>query len=134
MPSGAPDDPSVHDEDILYRRIIIDQVKRRRSDGTIERVGSNAFDDSSDGSPCSVHLHSKLVEAGLDWDSVLAGYETRAGLAWIQVGEARALGYGVVPTPRDGEPGHADLTGDKDTPSRQKQLAKKAIIKVSPPE
>lgn len=134
MPSGVPDDSAVSSEDLLYRRITINQVKRRKHDGKIERVGSNAFDDSSNGSPCSVHIDSRLRAAGLDRESVLEGYEKRAGLASLRVGDARDLGFGVVPTPTPDEPGHADLTGDKDSPSRQKQLAKKAEILIPPPE
>jgi hypothetical protein len=133
MPNGIPpDDSQIPDDEVLYRRITIRQVKRK---GTrIERVGSNAFDDSSDGSDCSVHLESKLAECALKPDSVLKGYEDRCGLAMVTAGEVRELGFGVLYTPEPEWPAHGSLTGEKDHPGRQKRLAKLAKVVIDPPD
>lgn len=134
MPNGSPpDDKVISDDDLLYRRITIEQVKRDRQTGRILRLGSNAFDDSNDGDPCSVHLGSKLVEAGLEPASILIGNEHRCGLAEVTVRDVRELGYGVLFAPLVDWPAHASLTGDKGNPRRQRDLARAARIVIDPP-
>ena len=133
MPNGSPpDDPDIPHDEILYRRVTSHQVKWRN--GSLERVGKNAFDDSSDGTHCSIHLGSKLDENGLTPESLLAGYEDRCGLARFTAGDARGCGFGVLYSPElPHEPAHGSLTGDK-TPSKpRKDLAKKASMVVIPP-
>lgn len=124
------DDQGIPDEETLYRRIHPLQVKRR-PDGTIERIGSNAFRDSSDGSPCSIALASKLVEHGLEPGDLLRGYE-HMGLASFTAGQARECGFGLLHTPKDGEPAHGDLTGDKRAQKPRRRLAALARLLQEP--
>jgi hypothetical protein len=132
MPADpAPDDPAIDDEEIIYRRVHSRQVKWG-SDGTVERVGSNAFEDSFDGSYCSIALASMLVANGLDPLSLLDGYE-HMGLISFTARDARDCGFGVLPTPKlPDEPAHGDLTGDKGPQSPRRRLAKRAAV-IRPP-
>lgn len=129
--SAEKDDEGITDSDIIYRRIASKHTKRNKATGAIERVGSNAFDDSKDGSPCSVHLHSALLAHRLPPESILRGHEGW-GIASLRVGDARALGFGIVRDSVPDWPAHCLLTGDKQDVKKQKSLARSAKVYRSP--
>jgi hypothetical protein len=130
-PGPVRDDPAIDDAEILYRRVTPEQVKWER--GVPLRAGKNAFMDSSDGSDCSLAIEGRLKEHGLSSISVLSGYEDRCGLVSFTAGDARACGYGVLYTPKQGEPAHGSLTGDKTDAQPRKRLAEKSKVVVPPP-
>jgi hypothetical protein len=131
MADGAPpDDLAIPDEERLYRRLHFGQVSWN-SDGSVKKVGKNAFQDSLDGSPCSIAIGGLLTSNGLEPNDLLAGHEA-FGLAVFTAGDARECGFGVVSTPRNNEPAHGDLTGDKDPAGPRRKLAGKVIV-LRPP-
>ena len=92
-PTAYGDDPSVSNDEILYRR-----VRREQWHWAEGRPQSGAFDDSPDGSPMSVALHSLLLSAGLKPQDLLAGH-AEFGLVRFTAELARGLGLAVTTKP-----------------------------------
>ena len=127
------DDLSIAGDEILYRRVPPQAVKRSPTTGLAERAGSGDFEDSDDGTPCSIFIRSKLDENGLGLSDVLKGYEGKVGVAEFSAQDARDAGFGVVHRPdEEGGPAHGGLTGKK-TQGARKKLAKATRIVVQPP-
>jgi len=133
-PSSTPpeDDPSIADDDVLYRRVHPKQVKWDEAGVLAVRAGSGEFEDSEDGTGCSVAIKSVMEQHGLGISDLLRGYESEQGLAEFFARDARAVGFGVIHKPLASDPAHGELTGPK-PPSARKRLAKATRIVVQPP-
>ena len=115
------DDPAILDEAVLLRRVPRQMLKLDEANKTV-RPTSQAFNDSSDGSPRSVQLEHLLPDGAAD---ALAGH---AGvfLVALPAREVRRLGFQIASKPRvPGEPAHAWVVGKK-TQSLRTRLAKLA--------
>src|SRR5438552_2436626 len=90
MSSGFEDDPTILDEDVLYRRI---PPGFCRWDDEAEewRAISSAFSDHPNGSPMSVVLSSILIANGRDARSIIANFPGYALVEW-RAGFVRSLG------------------------------------------
>ena len=112
------DDPSINDDDSVYRRIPEDWVI---SDGNLRRFrpSSQAFRQGGTYGLVSVYLASETSP-----DAVMAEGR-QAYLAEVGVGMIRGLGLGVIRSPETGGPGHCDITGRK-TRSVLNRIAKQA--------
>jgi hypothetical protein len=131
MADGPPrDDPAIPDEECLYRRLHSSHVSWNPN-GSVKKIGKNAFQDSSEESPCSIAIGGLLASNGLEPDDLLAGYPS-FGLAIFTAGDARECGFGVISTPRSNEPAHGNLTGDKGPAGPRRKLAGKARV-LRPP-
>ena len=131
MSDGGPtNDPAIANDELLYRRLHWKHVSWN-PDGSIKKINSNAFQDSGDETPCSIAIGALLAANGLRPEELLRDYEG-FGLAVFRARDARDCGFGVVPTPREGEPAHADLTGDKNPNGPRRKLARRAEI-LTPP-
>ena len=80
----------------------------------------------------SVHVKEILRENGLTADSILEGHKNFA-LAYITAGAARDLAQAIVKNPRDGQPAHAHVVGNKPK-SVQRSFARVAEWEIPPPE
>lgn len=126
-PAEYRNDPFLSDDEILYRRVRNDQWVWAEG-----RPQSGAFDDSPDGSPMSVAIHSRLRAVGLEPKDLLAGHP-QFGLVSLTVGFVRSLGFAVTADPPvAGEPAHAWVAGKKTT-SRKRRMAKKCVVEIHPP-
>ena len=100
------DDPSINDDDSVYRRIpadwaILDDNLRRF------RPSSQAFTQGGADGLVSVYLASETSP-----DAVMSEGR-QAYLVEVGVGAIRDLGLGVIRSPDTGGPGHCDITGRK---------------------
>lgn len=121
------DDPNVSNEEILYRR-----VRREQWHWAEGRPQSGAFDDSPDGSPMSVALHSLMVGAGMKPEDLLSGHP-EFGLVKFTAELVRSLSLAVTAKPPiAGEPAHGLVAGKK-TLARKRRLAKDCQVEVQPP-
>jgi hypothetical protein len=116
------DDSSIGDDEALWRWVRPDQWEPM---GDSTRPRSDAFCDSSDGSPMSVDRAQVRQQRGEGPEHTVAD---RPGylVAEVQAGSCRALHLGVVPDPLPDNPAHAGVTGTK-THSVRRQLAKAAL-------
>ena len=126
--TAAPNDASIRDESIVWRRIppwhiIYDENLGRW------RPSSSAFADDPDGQSMSVVLAEAV--GGRGTAEILAGHEGFA-LAAVPVGVVRACGLGVIRDPLESEPAHALVVGPKPK-AVQRRLAKAAVWAVPPP-
>jgi hypothetical protein len=117
MPTRV-DDPTIGDEEVLWRRIRPEWVQRE-PDGT-SRPGSFAFMDRTPSAELSVHIASLT-----DQDCVLQGYP-QDNLAAIKAGHPRSLGYAIVRDPTPEDPSHALIC-----PSPNKGNARKIAKQAS---
>ena len=135
------DDTTIPDDEVLYRLIRVDNT-RYNADGTVDRPGTNAFQDYPEskltevGAPAvavSVFLRSAL--AGEGHVAALLDRYPGYGLAAIAAGAARAEGQGVVRWPTVSEPAHAMIfckVGKRKSDGQSKRLAKAATV-IEPP-
>ena len=125
--SDFPDDRSVPDDAVLWRRIPLNTVCVTTHEGR-EIPSSAAFDDSSDGSPMSVALASVLEKP----ERLLEGRSCPCGVVGFTAGEARALGLRICPDDAgDSYRGHAYVAGNK-TKKTKRALAVASRWVVSP--
>jgi hypothetical protein len=117
------DDPSIADEDPLWRRIHPTQIVRDQQTGEL-RPSSAAFEDPSNGTAMSVVLGVLAMSAGRDVDDVLAAHPEHS-MAEILAGDARECEQAVYPAPIPEEPAHGEVAGRK-TRSVKKRLAGKS--------
>src|SRR5438445_395262 len=102
-----PDDPSIPDEMLLWRRI--DRAHLDEND-VPRRISFRAFQDSSDGTPMSVTLG--LPER--DPFSVLTKYPEQ-GLVEFTARHVRELGFRVARAPVAADPHQVYVAGPKKT-------------------
>lgn len=120
---GRVDDPSIGDDEVLWRRIIPEWVQHE-PDGQV-RPSSIAFIDRRSGE-VSVHLASILIDPA----RALAGRPADS-LAAVQVRHPRTLGYAIVRDPQPDDPSHA-LICPCPTKSHARQLARQSTWVVPP--
>ena len=123
------DDPSILDDAELWRRIPPWHIVIDKNHGG-KRISKAAFEDNPDGTPMSVVLGQEVLEAERDALSVLTGYETFC-LASVTAGLARLLKQGIIRSPCDDEPAHAEVFGKK-TDSVRKNFARAATWIIGP--
>lgn len=125
MPPRA-DDPTIGDDEVLWRRIRPEWVQRE-ADGTF-RPGSFAFMDRTPSAELSIHLASLT-----DPDRALQGFP-QDSLAAIRAGLPRSLGYAVVRDPTPDDPSHA-LICPSPNKGKARTMAKQAtwVVLREPP-
>jgi hypothetical protein len=117
------DDPSIHSDDPLWRRIHPMQVVPDPKSGGF-RPSSAAFNDPSNGTPMSVVLGKEVLAAACTSESVLQDHPGFS-LASLTAGLARKHQQTVYRLPVAGEPAHAEVKGAKPK-STCKEFAKQA--------
>jgi hypothetical protein len=127
---GYTDDPTILDDDNLWRRIPPCHFIQDDNVGGV-RPSSAAFDDHPNGSPMSVVLESVAVQFGRGPMHVLAGHVGYA-LASVTAGLARQYQQGVAREPLADEPAHAVVFGNK-TKRIKRELAKGSRWVTAPP-
>ena len=80
----------------------------------------------------SVVMQDRLEELGRTPESILEGRPGH-GLVGILAGDVRAEEQKIERTPRDNEPAHGDVCGEKAS-ARRRILAGKAFWVIEPPE
>jgi len=111
-----PDDPAIANDTHLWRWIRPDVIVKDPKRPSGWRLSSQAFEDSSDGTPCSVAIRAETWTV----DQVLARFPAYA-IAQIEAGQARLRNQRVLRWP-DEMPGHAYIAGNK-SQSIRKALA-----------
>ncbi len=127
--TGYSDDLSIPDDAVLWRRVTPEQCVKDTSSGEY-RPSSAAFKDHPDGSPMSVLLADEVEASGRSAESVLAAYKGY-GLVAFTAGLVRELGLGIVRSPLDYEPAHAEVFGRK-TRSVRRTLARRCEWVIRP--
>ena len=124
------DDPSIGDENELWRRIPHWWIVPDENRGSF-RPASAAFDDDRDG-PMSVFLASVMAEIGRTPEHVLIGHDGY-GLCGVAALIVRREGQIIVRHPTEVEPAHAEVVGYKSGGVR-KRISREArwIIQPSP--
>jgi hypothetical protein len=123
--SNVPDDTTIGDQEILWRRIPRAQmVSSSPLSMDTARPSSANFDDPE----LSVVLESEC-KGGIE--TLLKGH-IGFGVVAFSVGEIRSLGWGVVRAPDDDLPGHAHVTCANKTQSQRRRLAKSCVVLVMP--
>ena len=120
MPDYVDDRDGIPDETELLRRIRPDVIVPDAKQASGFRLSSQAFEDSKDGTPCSVsvrHLAPPVAEICQRYP----GYS----VALITAQQARDQRQAVCLWPVEREPGHAYLAGPK-TPAVRRALASAA--------
>jgi len=113
MAGGAyTDDLAISDDAALWRRIHPKQWIIDHNRGGVLRPTSQAFTDSSDGTPMSALLAEIVSASNRTSRDALVGYEDYA-LASITAGFARKWNQGITPAPEPHEPAHAFVFGEK---------------------
>lgn len=128
-PEVAVDDATIHDDDVLWRRVNY-LFWERLADGW--RISSEAFANSSDGSGMSVHLVDVAREEGLTHRDLLPDPKENWGVVALTAGQVRALRQIVVREPEPHDPSHAEVVGGK-TSKVRKRLRDRASIAFEPP-
>ena len=113
------DDPSILDDDNIWRRIHPKQIIID-NDG-VRRPSSSAFEDSSNGTPMSAIWEKLHRELGLNEFDALKERGTFS-LVSFKAKLARQLGQGIQRDPIDDAPAHVLVFGPK-TQSVRRQLA-----------
>ena len=122
------DDPSILDEEDLWRRISPTWVLKDK-DGR-PRVTSQAFQNDDEDGTMSIHLSSVAEQIGRTPSTILERYPGYS-MASITAGDARQQKQGVKPDPSLEDPDHGSVVGDKGKGVR-KQLRKAAKWVVEP--
>lgn len=105
--SARQDDPSIADEDRLFRRIHLKQVVRDDDTG-MARISSAAFRDKE----LSVNIESVLLTEGKTAEVCLQGYQVYKLVA-ITAGEARRYQQAVCRDPLPDNLSHGLVCGSK---------------------
>lgn len=114
------DDPTIPDAADLWRRIHPDWIILDRNTGRV-RPTSQAFHNSRDGHPMSVHL----AEIARQPEAVLVGFDGY-GLVSLTAGLARQLSQVIARDPTPTDPSHALVAGPK-TASVSRRFAREAV-------
>lgn len=119
----AQDDPSIKDDDVVWRRVPWISVTYKNGRPEAQ---SGAFNDSSDGTPMSVDIAS-LCTSARESMGICDG-----GLVELRVGDLREQGFGVLRHPEAGNRAHAYVTGKKSS-GKRRRIARLAKWKIEPP-
>ena len=130
IPNQYPDDSTISNDAILWRRIHPAWIVADDNTGSL-RVSSAAFDNSSDGTPTSVHLETVATAYGISADAILESF-SGFGMASLTAGIARLVNQTVLPAPRNNDPSHGFIAGAK-TKGVKKSLARACVWVGTPP-
>lgn len=114
-PASIPDDPSILDEDLLWRRIAQEHwVKDPKVEGGY-RISSAAFENSSDGSGMSVTNGTEALRNGRSTSTIFESYSIAKCLliAEFTAGLARNLSQGITRSSTPEDPEHSNVNGKK---------------------
>lgn len=137
------DDPSILDNDLLYRMIKAGNTKW--VDGVADRAGTNAFQDRPESDleqlqvpavAVSIYIGSELAKSGRTPADLVGQWGPDYGVAAISAGTARGQGQGILRWPLEDGPEHGMvfvLQGPRKTGSQSKSLAKQSEIVIPPP-
>jgi hypothetical protein len=120
-PVLPPDDKSIPDDAIVWRRIAKDHYNPDD-----RRPSTAAFSDSSDGTPMSATMPPGTLSA----EEYVQTWGAHAVAQWT-VGQLRALGLGVTRIPTDRDPFHVGVHGAK-TGSCRKNLKRLCVWAAEP--
>jgi len=123
MSKQYTDDKSIADADELWRRIFPGWVVPDQNVGGL-RISSQAFEDSKDGTPCSIFIAQTVVDGGRSAHDLLAGFDGYS-MAALSAGVARDNRQAVCRDERPEEPAHGAIVGKKTKPVKN-ALAKYA--------
>jgi hypothetical protein len=128
---GPEDDLSVDGSVDLFRRV--PPVHYRFRDGAFE-VKEGAFKNfpHPERKRMSIALGDKLAQDGRAPASILRPGQEAFGVVALRASDVRAEMQRIERTPKDDEPAHGDVYGDKPA-SRRKRLARMARWVVDPP-
>lgn len=132
--SGTPgeptDDPSILQDDPLWRRVHPNQVVFDSNLGDY-RPSSSAFDDHPNGTPMSIVLGKDASAKGRDGATLLTKFEGYS-LVEITAGQARASSQIVYRAPTSDEPDHGEVKGEKPKSVRKhfSRLARWVVLRV----
>lgn len=136
--AGYEDDPSISDDEIVYRRIATHWAAKHGTSMT-----SASFQDTSAenarrlGCPApgmSVHMQSLMAESGLEPSDLLE--DAGEGLVAMRVGDLRQKDMGITPWELPGEPAHAIIfttVGSKRTKGQERAAKRAAMWVIEPP-
>ncbi len=119
------DDQSIGDDEDLWRRLPAYWVKYDYELQT-NRVSSQAFQNSPDGTPTSVSISSEL-----NGPEELIEEHPGYGIGSLTAGHSRSCGQGIYRNPRPENPAHAYMFGAK-TKGNMRCLARGCEIIVVP--
>ncbi len=108
MAADYQDDQAISNDAKLLRWIRPDVVVRDPKSASGWRLSSQAFEDSRDGTPCSVAIESETWSHA----EILDRFPSY-GIAALLAGDARAVDQKVLRWPTDEIPGHAYIAGRK---------------------
>lgn len=123
------DDSSIQNTDHVWRRIppyhlVFDDNHNKF------RPSSAAFEDHPNGSPMSAQLASVLKTMGISPEAALKNYP-KFGLVSLSVKLLRDTGQSIAFQPRQDQPGHVEVSGNK-TKSIRRRWAKECQLLVVP--
>ena len=124
-----PDDPVIHNEDLMLRRIPPFHIVPDENSGG-HRPSSAAFDNDKDGAPMSVYRQTVIESSGGAIERVMKGHAGYA-LAAISAGDLRSRDQTVHNNPLPDEPAHAVVCGDK-TKGTQRFFSRSAVWVIPP--
>jgi hypothetical protein len=130
IPTPYPDDPTIGNDAILWRRIHPFWIVADDNTGSL-RVSSAAFDNSPDGTPTSVHLETVATAHGISADVILESFPGYC-MAALSAGDARLVHQAVLRAPRNNDPSHGFIAGEK-TKRVKKSLARVCVWVGTPP-
>jgi hypothetical protein len=129
MPDNQyPDNPSIKDTDQILRRIHPSHWIRDSNLGKI-RPTSQAFKDSSDGTPMSINLNNLLKSP----EEAIEGYPGHLLVSFTAGFARHTLNQRVGPEPLPEDPSHGYVAGDKGKSNREK-FANSADWVIKPAE
>jgi len=119
------DDKSISDEEDLWRRLPQSWVQY---DDTLKtnRVTSQAFQDSKDGTPASASIASENNGP----EALLQGHDGY-GIGCLTAGTARGCDQGITRHPEPDDPAHVYIFGEK-TKTNKRCLAKGCNLIIVP--
>lgn len=123
--SGAEDDASIADETVLWRRVHPDQIVPGHNNETCP--SSQAFQNTSGTDRMSVNIAEETTI-----EDTLRGYEDHFIVA-IEAGFVRGQNQGVIRRPREDNPAHAEVTGNKTRGVRKRlSAASQWVVRPEP--
>jgi hypothetical protein len=121
MCQNCENDPSIADEERLFRRVHLKQIVKDEDTG-LARISSGAFRDKD----LSVNIEAILREHNCDASYCLVG-KTEHKLVFITAETARALHQAVCKDPKERDPSHGLVYGSKNSRQVHDGLRAKAL-------
>ncbi len=118
MSQQLVDNPSILDDDNIWRRIPPQHLIEDSNALGGYRISSAAFDDSPDGTPMSGFWERLHQQMGLNENDALSGHENFS-LASFKAKLARQLEQGIQHDPTEDAPAHVLVFGPKRKPIKR---------------